>query len=330
MCDVERSLSQLLDENVYERVIEHAAVDGVSPRSVVNDICLTAIVVVIVLAMFGSCIGGGSRDASSSRDSTARQVVMDSSSVETTVDVTQGGVQISDATATVDEESTYHTLTVTCHIHNGTDDNIHSSDIPKLVVGESTYGCHASIKNDEKGYTYLRAGEDGSISWEVMMLGDLVATCSFENTSGSIGGLDDVQRAVEQAISEHVEADAEAERLKEEERQAEEERREQERAAREAEEAARPKTDEELLQERLDVAVAMTAMEQYGQSQYPYGFKLNIWADNNQDVAEDENTWFLRYEVTITNAFGAEYKATACARVSGTTDSPYVEEFWVA
>lgn len=38
MCDAERSLSQLLDGDVHERVIEHAAVDGVSPRSVVNDI----------------------------------------------------------------------------------------------------------------------------------------------------------------------------------------------------------------------------------------------------------------------------------------------------
>lgn len=38
MCDAERSLSQLLDEDVYERVIEHAVVDGVSPRSIVNDI----------------------------------------------------------------------------------------------------------------------------------------------------------------------------------------------------------------------------------------------------------------------------------------------------
>lgn len=38
VCDAERSLSQLLDGDVYERVIEHAAVDGVSPRSVVNDI----------------------------------------------------------------------------------------------------------------------------------------------------------------------------------------------------------------------------------------------------------------------------------------------------
>lgn len=38
MCDVERSLLQLLDEDVYERVIEYAAVDGMSPRSIVNNI----------------------------------------------------------------------------------------------------------------------------------------------------------------------------------------------------------------------------------------------------------------------------------------------------
>ena len=84
------------------------------------------------------------------------------------------------------------------------------------------------------------------------------------------------------------------------------------------------------LESKLDVGAALTAVEQYGKREYPYGFEIvDIILGNNVDQALDENTWLLKYSCEVINAFGATAKMTCEAKVTGTSDSPQVTEFAV-
>ena len=44
---------------------------------------------------------------------------------------------------------------------------------------------------------------------------------------------------------------------------------------------------------------------------------------------KDEDTWFLKYEVTVTNEYGAKRDTVAEAYVTGTDDNPQVTYFLV-
>lgn len=87
---------------------------------------------------------------------------------------------------------------------------------------------------------------------------------------------------------------------------------------------------EKALSEKLDVSYAWTAVKNYGDNEFPYGFKLHNWVGVLAETAEDENTWFLKATCDVTNAFGATAKDMICeARVIGTTDNPQVIHFLV-
>ncbi len=62
---------------------------------------------------------------------------------------------------------------------------------------------------------------------------------------------------------------------------------------------------------------------------YPYGFKIHTVKGLLGSEALDENTWFLKYQVTITNAFNAEAKLVCEAKVTGTNDNPEIVDFLV-
>lgn len=86
---------------------------------------------------------------------------------------------------------------------------------------------------------------------------------------------------------------------------------------------------EKRLQDKLSDVTAITAMELYGEREYPFGFDPHVALGEIACEPYDENTWFLKYEVTITNAFGAEYDTVVEARVSGSDDNPKIDYFYV-
>ena len=83
----------------------------------------------------------------------------------------------------------------------------------------------------------------------------------------------------------------------------------------------------EKLEAKLDSTAAWQCVERYGKNVYPYGFKLHYLVGRLNEEAVDENTWFLRAECTIENAFGNKRKGICDATVTGTTDHPLVVSF---
>jgi len=87
---------------------------------------------------------------------------------------------------------------------------------------------------------------------------------------------------------------------------------------------------ESTLKAKLDPVDAWIAAEDYGASQYPYGFKLHYMVGKLAETAEDENTWFLKATCDVTNQYGATTKDMVCeAMVTGTSDNPQVVSFIV-
>lgn len=85
----------------------------------------------------------------------------------------------------------------------------------------------------------------------------------------------------------------------------------------------------QALEEKLPASNCWVAAENYGESQYPYGFELHYFMGKIAEEPEDENTWFLKAECTVTNMFGAELEGTCEAKVTGTQESPEIVYFQV-
>ena len=85
----------------------------------------------------------------------------------------------------------------------------------------------------------------------------------------------------------------------------------------------------DLLEKKLSTTAALTACQQRGKHEYPYGFKTHDIGGVIQDFTpRDDNTWYYKATVDVTNAYGA----TAAGRnyectVTGTTDNPQVVGF---
>lgn len=87
--------------------------------------------------------------------------------------------------------------------------------------------------------------------------------------------------------------------------------------------------DKDKLSEKLEIGSAWIAVENYGEDQYPYGFELHYLAGKLAEEAEDDNTWFLKAECTVTNEYGAEADMTCEAEVTGTNSAPEIVYFSV-
>lgn len=83
----------------------------------------------------------------------------------------------------------------------------------------------------------------------------------------------------------------------------------------------------DALNEKLPSSACWVAAENYGESQYPYGFELHYFMGKIAEEAYDENTWFLKAECTVTNMFGAEADGICEVMVTGTEDAPQVTSF---
>ena len=83
----------------------------------------------------------------------------------------------------------------------------------------------------------------------------------------------------------------------------------------------------DALTDKLSPSYAWGAVEMYGLSQYPYGFKRKSML---AEEPYDENTWFLKGTCEIKNEYGTKMKnLTFEALVTGTSDNPQVIEFSV-
>jgi hypothetical protein len=78
----------------------------------------------------------------------------------------------------------------------------------------------------------------------------------------------------------------------------------------------------------FDVTVAISTLELYGKTQYPYGFKLHQVTGCIAETLTDD-TWFLKYKCTITNEYGTKTETTCEGRVKGPESNPTVTYFWV-
>lgn len=83
------------------------------------------------------------------------------------------------------------------------------------------------------------------------------------------------------------------------------------------------------LNEKLSTTAALAACREYGKDMYPYGFDTHDVLGVIQDFTpSDDNTWFYKATVDVTNAFGATAEdMTYECYVTGTTDNPQVSAF---
>lgn len=86
---------------------------------------------------------------------------------------------------------------------------------------------------------------------------------------------------------------------------------------------------EEQLTEKLDPYYAWYVAEEYGETQYPYGFELHYIVGILAQEPVDKDTWFLKAACTVENAYGNKSDMTCEVKVSGTTDNPHIEDFKV-
>lgn len=86
---------------------------------------------------------------------------------------------------------------------------------------------------------------------------------------------------------------------------------------------------EAALEEKLSSASAWTAVQNYGEALYPYGFDLHSILGRIAQEMEDEDTWFLKATCDVTNEYGATGEFTCEAKVTGTTESPEIVSFIV-
>jgi hypothetical protein len=87
---------------------------------------------------------------------------------------------------------------------------------------------------------------------------------------------------------------------------------------------------EQNLTRILDPYDALYALQDYGEWEYPYGFKIHTIVGMLARYPYDENTWFLKYTCDVTNANGATAKnLTVEGMVTGTSANPQVIYFVV-
>ena len=89
------------------------------------------------------------------------------------------------------------------------------------------------------------------------------------------------------------------------------------------------KTMEENLNKKLDSASALEALETYGKTMYPNGFKIHMLTGKLGESADDENTWFMKYKAKYKDSSGNWVECTVEGQITGTTEEPKVVYFLV-
>lgn len=89
------------------------------------------------------------------------------------------------------------------------------------------------------------------------------------------------------------------------------------------------KEQREALTEKLNPIFAWPFVQEYGDSIYPYGFKLHYVLGKISEEMKDPDTWILTAECEVTNAFGATGSFVCSAEVTGTNERMELVSFVV-
>ncbi|QRN85698.1 hypothetical protein JR334_00160 [Clostridia bacterium] len=86
----------------------------------------------------------------------------------------------------------------------------------------------------------------------------------------------------------------------------------------------------EKITARLSSTNAWGTLRNYGDQEFPYGFKIKQVNGTLAEILVDENTWFLKVMCEVKDTNGLWLKNLVCeARVTGTDDAPIVTYFIV-
>lgn len=89
-----------------------------------------------------------------------------------------------------------------------------------------------------------------------------------------------------------------------------------------------PSQTEQATAGGLTETSAMTACDQYGEQQFPYGYDahwvLGVLASEYQP---DTDEWYFKVEADVTNEYNAEQTINIECYVTGTEDAPVVNDF---
>ena len=97
-------------------------------------------------------------------------------------------------------------------------------------------------------------------------------------------------------------------------------------AASQIEREAKDRAEEEAMEQVLDIGHALVAVENYGEQQYPYGFKCHSVAGVISKEVVD-GSWHIKVTCDVTNAAGAKAEGLTCeAVVTGTDAAPSERE----
>jgi hypothetical protein len=83
------------------------------------------------------------------------------------------------------------------------------------------------------------------------------------------------------------------------------------------------------LEAKLGPSYAWGACKMYGDSEYPYGFKVHIATGMLAEEPSDDDTWFLKASCEVKNAYGVKAEGTVECKVTGTSNNPKVVYFIV-
>jgi hypothetical protein len=86
------------------------------------------------------------------------------------------------------------------------------------------------------------------------------------------------------------------------------------------------KADPDVTSAGLDGAHAATACDQYGDQQYPYGWKGHVFLGQLASEAQGDH-YFFKFEADVTNAYDATASVTVDCTVAGSNEAPQVTGF---
>lgn len=84
---------------------------------------------------------------------------------------------------------------------------------------------------------------------------------------------------------------------------------------------------DKALRNKLSESSSCVAIENYGKSQYAYGFSFSSFSATF--TRYDDNTWSVSGTCKITNGYGTKAEMQCIARVTGTSENPKVTYFEV-
>ena len=81
---------------------------------------------------------------------------------------------------------------------------------------------------------------------------------------------------------------------------------------------------------KLTRETAKRTFEDFGEYQYPYGFKCHWFLDLINEEQYDDGSWYFKVGVTIKNAYGEKYDTVAEGIVYGTEIDSKVKDFYIS